>query len=193
MYLITSDESIHTLVLYGFVAVYILAVILAEEVLPLELTAKAPELCRRGILNLLTLALCLILISNIYIANEAYLHMYLRYENTFAFYTSLVTDIKHTPEFTPESKVAVIGNWEKPEFYEEEFGFLRKLTGVHGIGPDSYSRNRFLEYYIGTELNFPTESEMAAIQDSAEFAEMACYPYYGSIQMIGDMLVVKLS
>ena len=193
MYLITSDDSIHTLVLYGFVSVYILAVILAEEVLPLDLAKKIPELCRRGALDLLTLALGLILISNIYIANEAYLHMYLRYENTFAFYTSLVTDLRHTPEFTRDSKLAVIGNWEKPEFYEEQFGFLRQLTGVHGIAPDSYSRNRFLEYYIGADLNFPEEAEMAAIQSSPEFVEMACYPYHGSIRMIGDTLVVKLS
>lgn len=193
MYLITSDESIHTLVLYGFVAVYVLAAILAEEFLPRTFPGKAAEWVRQAALNGLTLALSLILVSNIYLANEAYLHMQLRYENTYAFYTALVTDIKNTPEFTEDCKVAVIGNWEKPEFYEEEFGFLHHLTGVHGIAPDSYSKNRFLEYYIGVELNFPTEEEMSKIQNSPEFEAMACYPYYGSIGMMGDTLVVKLS
>lgn len=193
MYLITSDESIHTLVLYGFVAVYVLGAILAEEFLPRTFSGKVLEMSRQIALNGLTLALSLILVSNIYLANEAYLHMQLRYENTYAFYSTLVTDIKNNPKFTPESKVAVIGNWEKPEFYEEEFGFLHHLTGVHGIAPDSYSKNRFLEYYIGVELNFPTEEELTTIQNSPEFAAMACYPYYGSIRMVGDTLVVKLS
>ena len=193
MYLITSDESIHTLVLYGFVAVYFLAAILAEELLPEHFPGKALEFGRQIALNLLTLAIGLILISNIYLANEAYLHMQLRYENTYAFYSSLVTDLRNTPEFTEDCKIAIIGNWEKPEFYEEEFGFLHHLTGVHGIAPDSYSKNRFLEYYIGIELNFPTEAEIAAIQSSPEFEAMACYPYYGSILMVGDTLVVKLS
>lgn len=189
MYLITSDESIHTLVLYGFVSLYILAAVLAED----ALAAEPLGLCRNAFLNLLTLALSLILVSNIYLANEAYLHMYLRYENTYAFYATLVTDLRNTPEFTEDSKIAVIGNWEKPEFYEEEFGFLHKLTGVHGIAPDSYSKNRFLEYYIGVELNFPTEAELTTLQNTPEFEAMAAYPYHGSIQMIGDTLVVKLS
>ena len=37
------------------------------------------------------------------------------------------------------------------------------------------------------------EEEAAGIAASAEFAEMPCYPYYGSTRIIGDAMVVKLS
>lgn len=189
MYLITTPESIHTLVLYGFIAVYILAAILADEFLP----QNDVSLPRRISLNLITLTLALIVLSNTYVANEAYLHMYLRYENTYSFYTALAAQIRQTPGFDETTKIAIIGDWQKPDYYEEQFGFLSQLTGVHGIAPDSYSKNRFLEYYIGLDLTFATEEELSAIQSTPEFTAMPAYPYYGSLQLVNNILVIKLS
>lgn len=193
MYLITTADSIHTLVLYGFVAVYLLAAILAEACLSLTAAGRMSALLRRTALNAVTLAMAVILVSNIYVANEAYLGMYLRYENAYAFYTALVSDIKLTPGFDENTKLAIIGHWEKPAYDVERFEFLKPLAGVQGFSPNSYSRQRFLEYYLGFSTSFATDEECREIQETPEFAEMAVYPYYGSMGMIGDILVVKLS
>ena len=62
-----------------------------------------------------------------------------------------------------------------------------------GIKPDSYSRNQFLEEYIGSSIPFAPYDKQYEIAASAEFADMAVYPYYGSMRKIGDTFVVKLS
>ena len=193
MYLITTEDSIHTLVLYGFVAVYLLAAILAEACLSLTAAGRFSRLYRRAALNAVTLAMGVILVSNIYVANEAYLSMYLRYENAYAFYTTLVSDIKMTPGFGETTRLAVIGSWEKPAYDTEEFLFLKQLTGVQGFTPNSYSRQRFLEYYLGFSIPLADDEECRKIEESQAFAEMPVYPYYGSMRMIGDVLVVRLS
>ena len=43
------------------------------------------------------------------------------------------------------------------------------------------------------ENPFATDEEVAEIMASPAYAEMAVYPYYGCMQMIDDILVVKLS
>lgn len=187
MYMITTPESIHTLVLYGFVAVYLLAVILADKLL------AEPGILSKVILNVLTLVMAVIIAVNTYVANQACLHMYLRYENACAFYTSLIADIKMMPEFTEDTKLAVIGTYQQPEFYSEQFEQIHSITGIYGFLPDSYSKDFFMEYYTGFPIAFASGEEVEQIISTPEFEAMAVYPYYGSLQKIGDTLVVKLS
>ena len=187
MYMITTPDSIHTLVLYGFVAVYLLAIILADRLL-----------CKSAgwsgfVLNILTIVMAVIICVNTYVANQAYLHLHLRYENSAAFYTSLIADIKMMPEFTEDTKLAVIGTYQQPEYYSRHFEQIHAITGIYGFVPDSYSNKFFLEYYSGFPMEFASSEEIAAITATAEFEAMAVYPYYGSLQKIGDVLVVKLS
>ena len=189
MYMITAEDSIHTLVLYGFVSFYLLALVLAQSALDSGINKAHAGL----LLNGLTGILSLVIVINIYIANEASLHLYLRYENACAFYTSLAADIKMQPSFTEETSLALVGEYRQPDFYEEQFAHIHTITGVYGFVPDNYSNQRFLEYYIGFPIPFATAEEIAAIKSTAEFEEMAVYPYYGSLRTIGNTLVVKLS
>lgn len=193
MYLITTVDSIHTLVLYGFIAVYVLGVMVADTCLPLIIPGRLPDFLRRIALNAIILTMAGIITVNTYIANEAYLNLYLRYENAYAFYTSLLADIKMTPGFEENTKLALIGRWQEPDYYSEKFEFLGQLTGVGGFSANSYSGEQFLEYYLGAAIPFASQAEIEAIQNSPEYTEMAVYPYYGSMAMIDDILVVKLS
>lgn len=185
MYVITSPESIHTLVLYSFVAIYILAALLADHVLD--------SLPGRLGADLISLALAGILAVNVYVANASFLNLHLRYENAYTFYTTLLADLKQMPEFTEGSRLAVIGTWQEPVFYETELDFTHQLTGVTGFSPNLYSQPYFLEYYLGVSIPFATEKEIAQIQQTQTFQDMPCYPYSGSTQAFGDLLVVKLS
>ncbi len=186
IFLFIAPDSIHTVVLYSVVDVYLLMLMLADGCPP---TSRL----RRAVLNALPVLCALVLTVNIYIANESYLTLHLRYENAYAFYTSLIADIKASPEFIQGSKLAVIGTWKDPGFYEEHLGFTGTLTGVTGFKPDSYSKAQFLEQYVGFDIPFATQAEEQEIAASAEFADMDVYPYYGSMRKIGDTFVVKLS
>ena len=193
MYLFTTEGAVHTLVLYSFIAVYILAAIVADVCIPLFVSFKLMEYSRRIAVHLVPLALAFILVTNVYIANEAYLNLYLRYENTYAFYTSLIADIKMMPTFDKDTKLAVIGTYREPDYYWNKFDFLYFINGTTYINPDFYPKDRFLEYYLGFDISLASAEEMEAIQSSQEFAEMPCYPYSGSMKMVGDIFVVKLS
>lgn len=189
MYMITTVESIHTLVMYGFVSVYILAAVLADHFLSNLDCRKIAGLC----MNILTVSMALVIVVNIYIANQAYLHLHLRYENASAFYTSLAADIKLTPGFDEDTKLAIIGNYQQPEYYSQQFEQIHAITGIYGFVPDSYSKHYFMEYYTGFPIEFASEEEIQQICVTPEFEAMAVYPYYGSLQKIGNILVVKLS
>lgn len=189
MYMITTVESIHTLVMYGFVAVYILAVVLADH----YLTGLDSHWLSGVCLNVLTAVMALSITVNIYVANQAYLHLHLRYENASAFYTSLIADIKLTPGFDENTKLAIIGDYQQPEYYSRQFEQIHAITGIYGFVPDSYSKNYFMEYYTGFPIPFASDEEIRQIQETPEFESMAVYPYYGSLQKFGDILVVKLS
>lgn len=189
MYLFTTEDAVHTLVLYGFVAVYVLAAMAADFCISLIPETKMRQLT----LNALSFVLALIIAGNIYIANESYLLLHLRYENAYAFYTSLVADIKMMPEFDEDTKLAVVGTFREPAFYLEQFPFSDHITGTDGFLPDIYSKDKFLEYYLGFPIPMASDDEIAAITATEEYAEMAVYPYYGSMRMYDDILVVKLS
>ena len=193
MYLITSEDSIHTLVLYSFIAVYILAAILAELWMQEFAAGKLPELLRRLAVDGIAIALSLIVCINIYTANTAYVAMHLRYENAYSFYTSLIAQIRQMPEFQEGTRIAVIGDWQSPDFYADRMELTEYLVGVKGFLPSDYSARYFMEYYIGFPAELVSDAEAEALRQTEEFQNMSIYPYYGCLDVINDVIVVKLS
>ena len=55
-----------------------------------------------------------------------------------------------------------------------------------------YSRENFLRRYLGSDIPLASEAEAEKLAATEEFAEMAEYPYYGSVKMIDGFVVVKL-
>ncbi len=193
MYLFTAAVAIHSLVLFGFAAIYVLAAVVTDACLPLVLNSNAAHLGNRLALHLATLAMALTIIVNVYVANAGYLNLYLGYENTYAFYTSLVADIRMLPGYTENSKLALGGNYQTPAYIQENFNSQYFILGLDSYNPQFPSHESFLKYYVGIDLPSVSEEELAQITTTPEYEEMAVYPYYGSIRMIGDTVVVKLS
>lgn len=182
MYLIMSNESIHTLVMYSFVTVYMLLAVVLQR---LEL--KPAAIVR----DLTALLLLCVVLSNVYFANMAYLKMDLQYENAYSFYTSLMAQVKQTEGFDEDTKLALIGKQDNllhqfPELDTELLlGPSRDLVNI-------YSRENFIKYYLGFDIPFATEEELAALSGDARIQEMAEYPYDGSVKKIENYMVVKL-
>ena len=193
MYLFTTEDSVHTLVLYGFVCVYALTAVAADICLDTAFRSQALQIANGIALNLSSLVLCLILVCNLFLANEVWLNLQLRYENAFAFYTSLLSDLRTLPEFTEEMPIALIGNQQEPEFYETEFPFTSPITGTKGFKPDSYSREKFFTYYLGISLPFLSDDACGELAANPEIGQMPCYPYFGSVRVVDDTIIVKLS
>lgn len=181
MYLIMSTESIHTLVMYSFVAVYMLLIVVLERLGGRFAPVK----------YISALMLCVVVLSNVYFANMVYLKMDLQYENAKAFYTVLMTQVKDTEGFDENSKLAIIGKQENllHEFPELDTELLlgpsRDLVNI-------YSRENFIRYYLGWDMPFASEDELAELSEDSRVEAMAEYPYYGSVCEMDGFIIVKL-
>lgn len=179
MYLVTSEEAIHTLVLYSFVAVYVLLTV-ALEAIPLRKFLVA---------NIVTIALAIVIINNLIVSNQAYLQMHFAYERATSFFSGIITQIQMTPGYDENSVVALVGEYDSEEVY---FPHTERITGVSEYLLNINSREEFLRYYFGFEAPFATAEDMEKIVNTEEFQKMPLYPYYGSIQKIDNYVIVKL-
>ena len=179
MFLIMSQESIHTLVMYSFVSVYLLMGLTAERLKPLPAGA------------ILALPLAVIVMANVYFANMCYLKLDLQYENARAFYTVLTSRVQSTPGFDENCTLALVGRQDNllhsfPEMDTELFmGVNRELVNI-------YSRENLIRFYLGLDLPFADEESMEKLETDPRVLEMAEYPYDGSIRRIDNLIVVRL-
>ena len=178
MFLIMSRESIHTLVMYSFVTVYLLMGLTAERIRV------------RGLVPLLSAALAVVVMGNVYFANMCYLKMQLQYENARAFYTALTARVQSTDGFDETCRLAILGRQENllhsfPEMDTDLFmGVNRELVNI-------YSRENLLRFYLGQDFSFAGEEELERLEEDPRFQAMAEYPYDGSVRKIDDCVVVK--
>ena len=182
MFLIMSQQSIHTLVMYSFIAVYLLAGLVAERV-----TLPAG----RGAAALMSVMLALTAAGNVYFANMTYLKMQLQYENAHAFYTVLLTRVTQTEGFDENSRLAVLGEQDNLLHRFDELD-TDLLQGPNRDLVNIYSRENFLRFYLGCELPFADEESLRTLEDDPRVQAMPEYPYAGSVRKLGDFIVVKL-
>ncbi len=182
MFLIMSGDSIHTLAMYSFVVLYFLTALSVERL-------GGAHGGRVGVAAGMILAV--IMMSNVYFANMVYLKMQLQFENASAFYTVLTSRLTRAEGFDAGTRLAFVGEQHTmlhsfPELDTDLLqGPSRDLVNI-------YSRENFLRYYLGFEIPFASEEECAALADNPEVKAMAVYPYDGSVQKIGEIMVVKL-
>lgn len=182
IYLIAETGIIHAMVLYSFICVYVFALVCAQQ-----LQGKAAPLLRQ----LLALVLALVAAGNIFYANAFYLKLHLRYEQSYALYTGIAAQARQTPGFDENTRIALLGKAEAglyaiPEL--EEFGLIGQAEDL----TNAYTREYFLQRYVGFDLPFADADEKYALSQDPRVREMPVYPAYGSVQMIDGYLVVRL-
>lgn len=179
MFLIMSEASIHTLVMYSFVSVYML------------LIAELERIKLKPVRDISALLLMAVLVSNVYFGNMTYLKLKLQYENAYSFYTSLMAQVKSTEGFDEDSELALIGHQDNllHSFPQLDTDLLM------GPAPDlvnSYSRENFVKNYLGFDIAFASEESLEKLRNDERVQQMAEYPYYGSVEKIDNYIVVKL-
>ena len=177
LYLLADNGYIHSLALYPFASLYVLCAVLLDG-------AELPSMRHAA-------ALALIVAGNVYFANSYSLYAKLQYENTYALYTGMLARVTSRADFDGNTSLAILG--ERPALRCDvggEFDFDRfQLPGVNIT--DTRQAENVIREYLGFDLSFTDEQTAAAIGQSAEFAAMPVYPYDGSVQKFGDVIVVK--
>ncbi len=198
LFVVAWQQAIHCLVLYSYVVLYLFAAVVVEECWKSETVARLQTWCFQIGANAIVLGLTVVIAINIYVANATYFKLFMQYESTYAFYTSLMADLREHPEFTPETPVAICGDYPEPYIYEDHFPFTYTMFGASGLHPGYGFAYNFSHYYLGLRHdhipNFvDDDDQIHDIMETEVYSTMECYPYYGCIQTIGDTLVVKLS
>lgn len=182
MYLVFEDYGIRAMMSFGFIGMYVAAAVFLDNI-----SWTKQRLIKEALMWFLALAI----INNVCIANKTALRMHLAYENAHSFFTTVLADIKMTPGFDENCKIALIGYTDVHVYPIKELG----NDNVNGALKDlinEYSREAFIAYFCGFDAEYANDQEEAEIMETEEFKSMPRYPYYGSIKRIGDYLVVKL-
>lgn len=180
LYVISAQR--HTLMLYSFTAVYILAAVAAES-----LMARRHAPAR----DVLALALAAVVGCNVLYANRLYLKMKLEYENAYAFYSGLTARVKAADGYGAGTMVLLTGDAHELLHTSSEID-TSDLVGIMEGLINVYSRSDFLTYYAGFDPPTFDWAQWDASGAAAEIEDMPIYPYDGSVKCIGDFVVVKL-
>ena len=186
LFLAFAKDSIHSLMLYSFVSVYILAAMLLESVFA---GGKLFSRCARDIVYL---CVSLAIVSNIYFANGIYLRLYLNYENAYSFCSVLLDRVQSVEGYDEGCLLAVIGDQDNKTTRFDRYIDIGYLQGAQWDLVNIYSREKFFNYYLGTSIPFASKERIAELQQDERFLEMSEYPYYGSVKKIDDCIVVRL-
>lgn len=180
----------HTLMIYAFCFVYILA-IKASEV-HYTLFADTAN-TKKAIIPRLTVLLSVMVIvwSNIVYANQVYLKKDLQEKATLSMMTRIVYAIESADDYVPGvTKVAFCGSFETTSYVTDMEAFKDVIP--YGMGKSSLT-------YIGTDYAFLTHilnanMLLTRVDGSVEtIKEMPNYPAKGSIAYVDGILVVKIS
>ena len=105
---------------------------------------------------------------------------------------SLVAQIRMTEGFTAEKRWAFLGQIHDPLMrnyweYELRYGGVPAMEDLL----NRYSREEWIRNYLGYSPDFLAKDELESLAEAEAVKAMPCWPSQGSIQVIGDTVVVK--
>ena len=190
IHIMCPNSYIYTMMVYSFVAVPLAPIVLMEVALTMDQTWKK---CVQNIFSKTTIVALLLLIGIYsYYDNVNYTAMYYSTEQMENYMNSVVTQVKMTDGFDTSKKWVFIGKVNDPLLYNK----WQEAPLYGGNGPylqTTYSRDCWIGYYDGYAVPLIVGDEANAIAERAEVKAMPCYPDYGSIKVIEDMVIVKFS
>lgn len=173
---------IHAVMLYGFVGVYVLAAALLDGE-----HARTGRLCLHDVG---ALCLAVIVMCNLVYSNKVFLKQELVYEETYSFYSALISRIKQLPDYSDDDKIALLGDGSEQVHKASEID----TKGLIAVGDElvsAYSRDKLLKYYMGLDCDVIDETELTQ-QQLAKAATMPRYPADGGITRDDGVIIVRL-
>lgn len=185
MYVVVFKDAVHTIVLFGYISLYVLAFVAVE---------RLPKRFKTAGRDLMLLMMTAIVLINVSFANTSYLRLHLKYEGTYSYATILLAQVRSLPGYTEDLKLAVYkyeaqynGPTEEGVLPDEDFVGLR-----YGLIDNYQAQERFFEYFLGTQVRMAPADEAEALAYDSRTADMPCYPNEGSIRILDDYVFVKL-
>jgi len=179
---IMSKGMVHTLMIYAFCLVYVLAIIVTEK----DNTKKL------SIPWLVTLSAVMIISwSNIVYSNQVYQKKHFQEQATLSLMTRIVYEIESTDGYIAGvTPVAISGSFEETPYIDDINAFEELV--LHGMGKTSLTYSgtdyAFLNYIMNVNMNLTRISD-----ENETVKQMPLYPAPGSVAYVDGILVIKIS
>ena len=184
-------NTIHTLVLYSFIALYLLIIIGLEQ---FSYSSAGSRIMK----DLIHICLFAIMVINICFANRTYLKLHLEYENAYSLATTLVTQIRSVPDYDETDQIVLYPSAGEALHFDAAFGDpesqAHDLMGVQFQLLTGYTEADFIYRYIGAEMNIVDHKTAEYMISDRDFERMPVYPADGSIHRVDeDTIFVKFA
>ena len=116
----------------------------------------------------------------------------------------LVAQVEQLDEYRPETPVLILGGLENNEYfnrkntsieakklYNRTWGFISDNSTIWWGNLDSW--RKILYEYVGVNWNLVSEWECSEIFETEQYKSMKYFPEQGSIKIINNTIVIKLS
>lgn len=187
-HVMADPEIVHSLMVYSQVLFWLLPYCLIRWVQPVENRAALLRNLNRLVCALLAVV-CLLYVR---LDNTAYLKLEIYQTRTIQYFTTLITQIKSLDGYSGDMKVTFVNKDfnRDPTFQEiqELSGFVIEPIRNWESELTAHSFREFLNIWCGFNPEIVDET---AYTDLPEVQEMPQYPEAGSIQIVGDTVVVK--
>lgn len=187
---------IYVLMVYATVFIFLLPLLLLNLVENAFL--KSEEFSIKGIIfklgrNITVAATIVVFISYAYLANINYTAMFYMNQQTTNYLNQLVTQIKSVEGYQTSYQVAFIGNTIQDPSFGNLWESVPKYAGNVNSLVNEYSRDYYIINYLGFWYQPADSWKIDELKEQDMVKQMPCYPNSGSIKILDDTIVIKLS
>ena len=183
---------------YSVVFIYLFILVLLDKSMQTEASGLWYQRLTGQVMHWVV-SLSAILIAVIYIwnANGNYLSLWYTQQHDIAYFQTMMTQIRSAEGYRDGLPFAIIGRNAEIKDSAHTTGSLIgaefNLPGKLESNINGYSRWHILIQYLGYNPTFLFDDKTSEIAKWEEVQAMPCYPADGSIQIINDVVVLKLS
>lgn len=187
IYIMCAD-GIYSLMYYSYVFLMIFPFALLDRCIRMR-----EEKLWIGMEYVTTVATAIGVAGYCHFANGEYFSMQLSYEQASSYYNTMITQIKSVDGYRDDMKVVFSGtDLVDKTLYRNAVMDTFSMSGRDDALADAYSRQNFIRYYCGFDAE-TADIDILSKDSQIKVARMPSYPNDGSIQVMEDAVVVKLS
>ena len=182
------DSWIYTLMVYSLVLISYVPLILLNQLIEDDRKRLWLGIVKKGVAIMLSvLALCYA-----YQTNVNYTALYYANRQVENYFSSIVTQVRMADGFTPDMEWALFGDFEDPLLgcyweYEMTYGGVEFTQWLL----NRYSWWDWIHNYYGYAIPTASDEKIRVLAQSDAVRAMPCWPADGSIQVVGDTVVIK--
>lgn len=193
VYIMAADSYVYAIMLYSVVFLFVFPMIWFDR---FSTQKDGFVNIKKAMQWVLVLASTVIIAIYIWYANACYMSQeYTKYHD-LAYYETVVTQIKSLDGYKDDMSVAFIGNGEVDDKTNNLGGLLENIVlqdGRNASNVSAYSKLHLITKYLGFAPEFCGYDETKALMERQEVKDMPCYPDDGSICIMDEIIVVKMS